>query len=386
MRIVILVRILWTAGAPKKAIRQATELIKMGHDVHLVFLRKAGRLAGYEDLLKGLNHSIMVERNTSLLVPLYDFITGLFAPDRKGEGRLDYNLIRRFPKYIYKSLPDILICHDQYAGLAGYYLKRKYSIPYIVLLHERINWKRKGMLSKLAQHYEKITLLNAKYVIASTDKIALTAKRKYGIPCMVNYQGLDILEFSQFKDKENALIAVSMWDEGRRPVTYLDIIATLPNYKLYMIGNWRTRDLEQMFTKEIQNRKICNQVVLKKGITEKELNELYDRSKFVIRFGFGEYGESHAVFEGLQRGLPVIINEDLGSSQFVKAYRVGCVLDEIVPKKVEEFINQFDNADQYKEIQDRIISLSVDLNWKNHAQKLLNLRTTELQQTPEVTN
>lgn len=372
MKIVILVRILWTAGAPKKAMKQARELVKLGHEVRLVFLRRSDMLGGYEDLLRGLDYSIMVNRNTSLLVPIYDFITGLFAPDRKGEGRLDYNLIRQFPKYISGDVPDILICHDQFAGLAGYYLKRKCGTPYIVLLHERIDWKRKGILSKLAQHYEKVVLLNAKYVIASTDKIALTARSKYDIPCMVDYQGLDITEFSSYETKENILIAVSMWDEGRKPMTYLDIIDAIPNYKLYMIGNWRSIDLEKKFYEEIQKRNISTKVILKKGITERELNEVYDKSKFVIRFGFGEYGESHAVFEGLERGIPVIINEDLGSSEFVRAYGVGCVLDEITPERVKECIEQFDNPKIYKELQDKIIRLSCDFNWKKHAEKLLN--------------
>lgn len=372
MKIVILVRILWTAGAPKKAVRQAKELSKLGHDVHLVFLRRSGRLGGYKDLLEGVNYSIVVERNTSLLVPLYDFITGLFSPDRKGEGRLDYNLIKKFPKYISKSLPDILICHDQFAGLAGYYLKRRYGTPYIVLLHERIDWEKKGILSRLAQYYEKITLLNAEHVIASTDKIAVTARDKYNIPCSVDYQGLDIAEFASYNDKQNALIAVSMWDEGRRPTTYLDIISAIPNYMLYMVGNWRNEELERKFHEEIQRRNVSEKVVLKKGIPETELNELYDRSKFVIRFGFGEYGESHAVFEGLQRGVPVIINDDLGSSAFVKAYGVGNVLKEITPERVKECIKQFDNPKMYKELQDKIIRMSSDFNWEKHAEKLLN--------------
>ena len=39
MKIIILVRIFWTAGAQKIAIKEARELQSMGHDVELIFLR-----------------------------------------------------------------------------------------------------------------------------------------------------------------------------------------------------------------------------------------------------------------------------------------------------------------------------------------------------------
>ena len=68
MKIVILVRILWTAGAPKKAIREAKELLKMGHDVELIFLRKSGTLKGYDDILTEVNYRIIANRNKSVFV------------------------------------------------------------------------------------------------------------------------------------------------------------------------------------------------------------------------------------------------------------------------------------------------------------------------------
>lgn len=371
MKIVLLVRILWTAGAQKKAIREAKALSELGHETEIIFLRKSQTLNGYEDLLEGVNYSIIVEHNDSLLVPLFDFITGMFAPDRKGDGRIDYNLIKIFPTYIKDKVIDLLICHDQFAGLAGYYAKKKLGISYCVLLHERLDNNRGIILSRLANYYERRTLLHASCLIASTNKIAQTVTQKYAIPCKTNYQGLDLKDFVKFENKENFLISVSMWDEGRKPHVYLDVIEKLPSYKLYLIGNWRSKILLQKFIDEIKERKLEEKVILKRNIKEAELYSFYNRSKFVIRFGFGEYGESHAVFEGLQCGVPVIVNSDLGSSELIKTYGVGKVVEEVTCEAVRDFVLESDNPAVYSAMQSRILTLAKDYTWESHAKTLL---------------
>ena len=104
MKIAILVRILWSAGTQKIAIQEARTLTQMGCDVELIFLRRSKSGEVYGDLLKNINYRVLSENNKSVLVPIYDFITGIFMSSRKGEGRIDYNLIRGFP-----SLARILL-------------------------------------------------------------------------------------------------------------------------------------------------------------------------------------------------------------------------------------------------------------------------------------
>jgi glycosyltransferase involved in cell wall biosynthesis len=377
MKIIIIVRILWTAGAPKKAIREAKELSKLGHNVKLIFLRKATTLSGYEDLLEGINFRIITEHNHSPLVPIYDYLTGKFAPDRKGEGRLDYNLIRKLPHFVRNEYPDFVICHDQYSGLGGYYIKKKLGVRYSVLLHERVDSKSNGILHRLANHYERRTLINASCIIASSHKIAISLFQKYNMDCSVNYQGLDLSNFKRYESKEDALVAVSMWDIGRKPMIYLDIIKKLPNFKLFLIGNWRDKTLRNTFVEEISRRNLVGRVVLASGIDENKLNDFYDRSKFVIRFGFGEYGESHAVFEGLQRGLPVIINRDLGSSELIDKYKVGIVTDDLTPENIAAKIQKLDTEETYVRIQENILKAAKDLMWSTHARNLICLQQGE---------
>jgi len=52
MKIIIIVRILWTAGAQKIAIKEAKTLTDMGHNVRLVFLRSTPSAKYLESELK----------------------------------------------------------------------------------------------------------------------------------------------------------------------------------------------------------------------------------------------------------------------------------------------------------------------------------------------
>ena len=140
MKIAILVRILWSSGTTKYAIELAKALGNSGHNVEIVFLRKADNGNVYDDMLKDVKYKIMVDRNKSPLIPLYDFITGIFSSSRKGEGRADYNLIRKTPFFLGQKF-DLIICADELAGWGGYYNWKKYGTDYIVFLMELTEMK-----------------------------------------------------------------------------------------------------------------------------------------------------------------------------------------------------------------------------------------------------
>lgn len=130
MRIVILVRILWTGGAQKIAIKEAENLQKCGHNVRLVFLRETESGKFLHDSLNIVNWDIY--SRTGGKNPLYSLITAHFSPDRKGEGTVDYDLITNFAKHFSRDDADYVLCLDQFAGIAGYKIKKGLEslIPY----------------------------------------------------------------------------------------------------------------------------------------------------------------------------------------------------------------------------------------------------------------
>lgn len=370
MKIVILLRVLWTAGAQKIAIREAKELELMGNQVEVIFL-KGKILPEYDELLKGINYKILSETGDSIFSPIYQYITNRFMPDRGSESRVDYNLIRKFPSYIKNQNIDYIICHDQLAGLAGYYSYKKFGIKYSVFIHERLSPNTDSTLSRLWHNYEHRILENAVKVFTITEKVASTVEEIQNINAIPNYPGMDIQKITDFNEKENALIAVSMWDYGRKPESYLDIIENIPGFILYFVGNFRIKELENQFKNEIEKRKLEKKVIMRQGIKESELIELYQKSKFVIRFGFGEYGLGSAM-EAIQNCDPIIINSDLGTADLVNRYSCGIVLDNINSGSIQKFIDSNNNENSYRILQENIVKLSNDYSWRKHAKELIN--------------
>ncbi|MHB8560217.1 MAG: glycosyltransferase family 4 protein [Thermoplasmataceae archaeon] len=369
IKIVILVRILWSAGAQKIAIKEAKELHLMGNDVELIFLR-GKKLPEYNELLNEINYKIMSETGNSMLSPIYQYITHKFMPDRGIESRVDYNLIRKFPEYIKNKDIDYIICHDQLAGLAGYYSLKKFGIKYSVFIHEGLSSNKGSILSRLWYNYEHKILENATKVFSITDKVAKTVEEIQKVKAIANYPGMDINRITEFNKKEDALIAVSMWDYGRKPELYLNIIEKIPNFVLYFVGNFRIKELENHFKEEVKKRGLDERIIMKQGVTESELIELYQKSKFVTRFGFGEYGLGSAM-EAIQNCDPLIINSDLGTTDLVNKYSCGLVLDNVNVEEIKKFMDENNNENSYKALQVNIVKLSKDYTWRKHAERLL---------------
>ena len=110
---------------------------------------------------------------------------------------------------------------------------------------------------------------------------------------------------------------------------------------------------------------------MKQEIKESDLIDLYQKSKFVIRFGFGEYGLGTSTTEAIQNCVPLIINSDLGTADMVREYQCGEVLQNISGVDIKNFIGKNNNRESYTVLLNNIIKLSHDHSWRNHAEKLM---------------
>jgi glycosyltransferase involved in cell wall biosynthesis len=377
MKIVIVVRILWTAGAPKIAIQEAKELKRLGHDVTLVFLRRARTLGGYSDLLNDIDWKVLSDGHNSFFTPLYDYITGLFMPDRRGEGRIDYDLLRKFPSFANEVGADYVICHDQWAGLAGYYTFRKYGIKYAVFLHERLSSFEVPILGRLAQLYEMKVLKNAIRVFAITEKVKKSAVETYGINPITNIPGIPNNVTNPFDRRKNVLLSVSMWDNGRHPHTYLKVAQEIQDFKLLIAGNWRDSELKSKMREEVRQMHLEDKVSFTDHLTEAQLSGLYRESKFLMRFGYGEYGLGTATLEAISFGLPLIVNSELGTAELIKEHKAGLVLDAETPqdvdmRKIVSFLENNNNIECYSAMQKGCEEIVSKYTWEKHCRNLLN--------------
>lgn len=341
----------------------------MGHDVELVFLR-GKKIAEYEELMEGIRYTIISETGDSLLSPIYWYITHIFAPTRDRQSRVDYNLIRNFPKYLKDKQVDYLICHDLFGGLAGFYAKKKLGIRYSVYVHERIGRHKEPILGRIVHAYDKKVLKSSVAIFGVSEKVKRTVEDFYGFPAVTNFPGMDIGAITSFDEKEDALITVSMWDPNRKLEKCLDIISIIPGFILYVVGNFKTKEYRESFHKEVAMRGIADRVVVKHNVRESELLELYQKSKFSLRFGTNEFGVGTSTIESIQNCIPLIVNS-LGTSDLISKYSCGLVVDEIDPLDIKTFIERNNNRASYESLQKNIEELSKNYSWKKHAMTLL---------------
>lgn len=367
MKIVILVRILWSAGAQKIAINEAIELKRQGHDVDLIFLRRGKTWKVYEDLLLKINYRVISEGKSSIFSGFYSFITGLFMPDRKGEGRIDYDLLKKFPKFIAGTRVDKIICHDEWAGIAGKAAKRKLGIPYEVFLHERLGKLNVPIVGKMAERYRMKVLSNASRVYSVTEKISKDTIDRFEINSIPDPPGFEELGTVNMENKANRIVSVSMWDSGRNPFFFMELENVLDNYEILILGNWRNQNYYDLFMRSLPEN---TRIKVKTNISEEEKQSYIRESKFLVRFGSMEYGPATAVIESISCGTPVIINSSLGTADMIEKFKAGYVLDSAETKAVGDIILKTTEL-EYGQLLEGVSTLRKSWTWKDHVSKLL---------------
>ena len=372
VKIVILVRILWTAGAQKIAINEAKTLQSMGHEVKLVFLRSTESAKYLESELKGVNFEIFAEDGYHSKW-IYSKVTGKFMAEREGEGTVDYDLIKKFSKSIKRDDADYIICHDQWAGIAGLLTKKKLGIPYSVMIHEHVNEDYTiPILGWFAKRTETSVLKNANAIFGITEKVSNSVRSLYGLNSEPNYPGMNHLKWVNYGEKRDILLASATWDKDRDPRMYLDIVERLPEYKLYVAGRWRANDEKMKFEKDLETRGLKDQVVLTGEISEEELQDLYIYSKFNLRFNLEpEWGLGTSNVESISRLTPIIVNSQLGISDLIWKHGGGKVLKGIDVSEAVAFIKENENERKYSTLQSQLKELTEIYTWENHCKKLL---------------
>ena len=383
MKIGIVVRILWSAGTQKFAIDQALALKNAGHDVTIFFLRKTKNSQAYEELLKTIDYKILTTINQSKLTPFYDFITGIFIQNRKGDGRVDYNLLRQFPSYIKDMGFNYLICQDQWAGLAGYYSSRKLGVKYAVVIHEQVNnfpWMKgvKRIFAFLALRFQRKILYNADRIFTLTVAVAKTVDDFYKGKLNVNhvFPGLKNNIVFNYTSKKNQILMISYWNEIKVPEVYIPLFKEIEGYNFVIAGNWISQDYRNNYFEKLRQEGVLNKITFIDNMPETQKLELFHESKFYVRFGFQEKGPGYGTIEALEAGLPVICNTDLGISDYLNGNSFALVLNETSDlQKIRDFILANEDVDKYSFLQREIESMLKKFTWKRHASELLQIIT-----------
>jgi len=361
MKICIIVRILWPGGVQRIAFAEAEGLSKLGNEVDLIFIRSTNKLIyNYK-----INYKVIYDSNINkrFFGKIFKKITLHYMPQRGEEATVDIDLICKTEHKLNKKY-DIIYYFDEFSAFFQRYNKRKYGNKSVVLIHEVALLNG----SYLAKYVQKRAIKNADIVLTNTNE-NLQLLKKAGVKNSYEvYPGLVLHDnIPSFDERENIAISVTMWDFGRKPEVLIEIGKHIINGKLVIAGSWADINYFNKFKNIIIENNLQDKIIVTGKIDEKDLMELYKRSKVSIRFGYDEKGPGMGSLESISWGLPLIINDGIGIKQIVKDNINGYIVNENDYEKIASLINDlFNNKNKWCEISKNNISLLKQLSWENH--------------------
>ncbi|MEJ2769745.1 MULTISPECIES: glycosyltransferase family 4 protein [unclassified Stygiolobus] len=346
----IVLRVLWNGGVARIAVEESRVT-----KAKLLVLRES-----FNDYnLSGVNITYLRRKGEKgFLTPLFRKITKLYAPQRGDEATVDLDLILKSARLVKGKA----LYHDQFAGISGYLRKLLYGEDYALYLHET-SLPLKGLKYSLPRSMEWKVLRKAKIVMTNSKWNAETLK-EFGIESEVLYPGCYPDE-NVNQEREEIVLAVSMWDAGRKPELYGELARKIKG-KVVMAGSWTRKDTMEEFKRKYP------EVLVTGKISENELNSLYKRASLFIRFGFNERGPGMGVLEALAHGTPVIVNDGLGGKEFVRNYENGFVV-----RDVEEAVERVNEVLSDEMLRRKMIysawETAKEYSWYKHGERLLEL-------------
>ncbi|MEM0134279.1 MAG: glycosyltransferase [Thermoplasmatales archaeon] len=386
MKVAILVRILWGAGAAKIAINKAKEMEGIGNDVTLFFLRNCLSKNVYAEILQGLNVRVINETGeyTSMLSPVYSYISSFFShlpfklnKEFRAEVRIDLDLLLKFWRNIRNDNFALLICHDEYSAIAGFKSMKKLDVKYDVFLHEHLE-DLSTPLGEFITYYRFKVPKGARRLFDVIEKISTQVQRKYKLQVAPNPPGFNNFPVVPTEKREEALVSITSFGlnassnisnkDFRESFLFLKMEKLLDEYKFIMIRAIKSKiDYERFRNIYLKSGSKVNFIT---EIGEEEKLRILSRSKFLVRLGYHENGLGMSVSEAVSCGVPAIINRDLGSSIIVEKFEAGFVLQERTPEAIAKIVKSTSRKD-YDSLVYNALRLIESWGWDKHAEQFL---------------
>jgi len=293
-KLTVVLRVLWNGGVARIAIEEASRLGRM------FVLREAAH--DYD--LSSVDLRV-ARKGEGPLTPLFWAITSIYAKNRGRDATVDLDLILTR----WSEVRGPALFHDQFAGIMGLLRREVRGEEYAVYIHET-NLRTRSIMYALPAILERMVLGGAS-AIFTNSRLNARILEEHGFRAVVAYPGT----YPQPRislEREPIVLAVSMWDEWRRPWWYGELARKLRRGRLVMAGSWARVDTMVRFAMEYPEVKVTGR------LTEGVLRDLYSRASVFVRFGFNENGPGLGVLEAMGYGVVPVVNEDLGSKELVE--------------------------------------------------------------------
>ncbi|MDP8261800.1 MAG: glycosyltransferase family 4 protein [Candidatus Ancaeobacter aquaticus] len=376
MKIAILIDQLIPGGVQKIAVKEVQYLRLMGVDATLLVIMRVKDQEKYISMLEGVPCEYISDRYPKYLrrtikLPVFHFLSTL-------------HLLSPYlaPRYINKNEYDCIMSHNTTTCLTAQMLWRKKKIPYIAFVWDPMNYiltkvysrtLLRGLFPFLSPFVRKIEysfLRDATLVLTGSNVHSEFLHKKHDIDSEILYPGC-VFSKKIPEKRGDHMLALTRWDNDKKPHMLLDLIRNLPDAKLMMVGTWTKKDDYKEFLLNIQKYNLQDRVKIIDSFGDNTLSDFGREARFFIHPNFEAFGMG--ALELAAHGCPMIIPKGSG---------VG----EIFQNDVHGLFPEKENYDQFEIAVTKLLNdercayemgrsawkRAKEYSWENHARCLLN--------------
>lgn len=374
LRIGVLIDRVWLGGVEKIAINQVKALREIGAEAALLVLRREN-VDFFAKELKEIPVIYLDDKLPRILkfsfkFPFFSFFSFFHLT---------------YPFFIPSVLKDFdtIISHGTYTSLTALSIKKTKKVKLVLVM-----WDPAGYILKKAYNSGPLKWLSPLLVPLANwlDKRLV----KGADMTMVGGSGHDVYlkdlgARSIFKnppgvypakelpkERENFILSVTAWKQGKQPEYHFELMKSLPNYNLIMAGAWIPAAYQKEFQRGLEQQGLEKQIRLTGELSESELNDYYRKARVFLQTN-DDRGFGLAALEAAAQGCPFVIPDGQGVCELFAAGEEGFFTKERDTQVILKHLNALLSDQKLAESMgakawDKVVK---NYSWKKHAEKIL---------------
>lgn len=377
MKIGILIDRLNIGGVEKIAIEEVIALRKLGEDARLVVLRdKAVVSNAFPDLLCDVPIVYLDQRLPKFLrfsfrFPMFHFFSFF---------HLSYPFL--LPFVVKRKEFDYFIVHGTYTCLSAISIKKIRKIQFSAYIWDpasyilgRVYGGR--LLSPVMWSLKKIATALDRFLINNMDNVlAGGPAHNTFIHRMNQSKNIEVIYPSVHPSnkplkKDDYVLMVTAWKEGKNPEYIFDIVKKLPNIHIKMVGKWVDPLYRKAFEKSVKANGFTKQIDIIGEVSESELSQFYAHARVLLQTN-DDRGFGMPAIEAAGRGTTFIIPEGQGVCDLFTDGKDGYYTKEKDTKAIVSLLKKLINNKELSVSmgKDALERVKSNYSWAKHAQKL----------------
>lgn len=377
MRIGILIDRLNVGGVEKIAIEQVRALRKLGEDAHLVVLREKAVVANaFPELLRDTPVIYLDKRlprflRLSFRFPVFHFFSSF---------HISYALF--LPFVVERNEFDYLIVHGTYTCFTAGTIKKTRKIRFSAFVWDPISYilvrvYAKKFLAPVMWILKRTAYLIDKSLISSMDNVLVGgAAHNDFIKKISARKNIEIIypsvhPLQKLTRKEDYILMVTAWKRGKNPEYIFEILRSLPDVHVKMVGKWIEPGYKAEFEEAARQHNFDTQIEVVGEVSEIELASYYSRARVLLQVN-DDRGFGMSALEAAGSGTTFIIPRGQGVCDLFKDGDDGFYTAEKDTKTIVRLLNMLIADKKLADAMGKRAWRKVNNNysWEKHATKL----------------